>query len=227
MVNRRRASVGMALALLAVLLQAGCGWAARPIVDRLYRTVTSSPGKPSLSATRTAPTTVTPTRTATPTVDVLMRMVTLDAILPSPSPLGLWTWATPRPSRAVGSIPTVAPPRPAASWTPVTPILIPTLTPTPTPPPPTSRQITYRVWGAVPRALVSYRNAHGGTEQRLVYVPWSTGIRMPIGQLAALRARNPQPYGSIRVEILLDGQLWRWAGSSGPHIVASCQGIVE
>lgn len=234
---KTRTQHGIALLLaLALCLQMGCALATRtkpePEAPASQATLVVPQADGSATATFELPTR-TPTRTATSTVDVLARMATLDAILPSPTPLGLGIVATARPGRTSAAIATLSPPQAAPTRTPAPVTLIPTLTSLPTatgtasPTPPTSRLVTYRVVGSTHWVLVSFRNRTGGHSERLVRVPWSTSFRMPTGNTVHLRAENWQAHGSVVAQILLDGQAWWQARSAGPYVVASCGGIVE
>ena len=224
------------LLTLALCLCVGCSLATRskPETDGPASLATSADLQTSETATTSAePPSRAPTRTATATVDVLARMATLDAILPSPTPLGLGIVATARPDRTPAVVATLSPPQPALTRTLVSVTLIPTLTPLPTatrtasPTPPSSRLVTYRVMGSTHWVLVSFRNRTGGHSERLVRVPWSTSFRMPIGDTVRLRAENRQAYGSVVAQILLDRQVWWEARSAGPYVVASCGGVIE
>jgi hypothetical protein len=74
---------------------------------------------------------------------------------------------------------------------------------------------------------LTYRNASGGTDQRRnVTLPWHAMFRVASGFLASVSVQNrcPSYLGATSCQVLVDGQVFRRANSTGANVVASCSG---
>jgi hypothetical protein len=83
----------------------------------------------------------------------------------------------------------------------------------------------YRVAGTALAAQLTYANATGGTEQHTVNLPWSSDIfPTSADEFLYISAQNQGEYGSVVVEILVDGVVWKTSESSGQYCIADASG---
>ena len=78
------------------------------------------------------------------------------------------------------------------------------------------------VAGSTNAASITYTNAQGGTEQVQVNLPWlQIYERVSPGTHLYVSAQNASSSGSLKVRILLDGQVVKESTSSGAYAIAS------
>lgn len=86
--------------------------------------------------------------------------------------------------------------------------------------------VEYRVSGTAGKASVTYSNESGGTEQRQdVTLPWSHFFQKDGRKFLYLSAQNSGSDGSVSVEILVDGVVFKHSESSGAYVIASASGL--
>lgn len=86
----------------------------------------------------------------------------------------------------------------------------------------TNRTIVYRVSGTAKEVAITYGNLQRGSEQRTVVVPWEQTFTTSDPRLAWVTARNTGREGTIRCEIVINGEVTSQAQSEGPFKVVSC-----
>ena len=99
-------------------------------------------------------------------------------------------------------------------------------------PPPSSRgeftfKVTYRVKGTAGSAVLTYRNARGGTEQTSARLPWELSFDAKGGLFLYVSAQNESTTGSVTCEILLDDETRTSSTSSGAYVIAECSNAAE
>jgi hypothetical protein len=159
----------------------------------------------------------------TAVLDALERVVPVVTAAPAPPP-----------SPAPGP-PSVTTPPPATTPPPVTsPAPPPVTTPPPiaAAPPGSSRgeftfKVTYRVKGTAGTAVLTYRNARGGTEQSSEHLPWELSFDAKGGLFLYVSAQNEGTTGSVTCEILLDDETRTSSTSSGAYVIAECSNAAE
>lgn len=102
------------------------------------------------------------------------------------------------------------------------PVTAPVATPapgfisTPTPAPIITYAVTYRVTGDTPTAGVLYSKPDGGTESfDPVDLPWTKTFTALEGDFLYISADIPPEGGTLKVEILVDGRVFRFANAGG------------
>ncbi len=86
--------------------------------------------------------------------------------------------------------------------------------------------VTYAVTGSAKKALLTYRNASGGTEQVLAILPWRLNFTAKTGALLYLSAQSKNRDSLIQVAISSNGTEIQGARSSGDYVIASAKGRV-
>ena len=89
----------------------------------------------------------------------------------------------------------------------------------------TPSEVIYEVNGTADKVDVTLHNATGGTEQHSsVSVP----IRYPFGRFSDtflyISAQNQGEYGTVRVSIYVDGEIFKTSSSSGAYVIATASG---
>jgi hypothetical protein len=159
----------------------------------------------------------------TAVLDALARVVPAVAAGPPPSP---------SPSPVPGS-PPGASASPIAGVPPVTAPPPGTAPPSVAAAPPGSGRgefpfkVTYRVKGTAGSAVLTYRNARGGTEQSNARLPWELSFDAKGGLFLYVSAQNEGTSGSVTCEILLDGETRTSSTSSGAYVIAECSNAAE
>lgn len=89
-------------------------------------------------------------------------------------------------------------------------------------------RVTYRVKGTARSAMLTYRNAQGGTEQRDVVLPvdsaWEASFEVGEGAFLYVSAQNRGEAGSLTCEILVNGRSLTTSTSDGAYVVSTCDG---
>jgi hypothetical protein len=88
-------------------------------------------------------------------------------------------------------------------------------------------KVTYRVKGTAGSAMLTYRNARGGTEQASVRLPWEVSFDAKGGSFLYVSAQNQGVSGSVTCEILLDDEARTNSTSTGAYVVAECSNAAE
>ncbi len=109
-----------------------------------------------------------------------------------------------------------------------------------------SRTVQYRIEGSARWVSVTYKNASGATEQKVVVLPFEHSFQVPAGapvSLSAQKIRVTRPDmisetphavqvvangidGTVHVMIRVDDKLLQEANTSAPHGLATASGIV-
>lgn len=89
-------------------------------------------------------------------------------------------------------------------------------------------EVTYKVFGeGTSSASLTYTNETGNTEQVDTDLPWQLRFTAESGQFLAVSAQNSEDGGTIKCQILIDGELKETAESTGAYVIAACNGSVE
>jgi hypothetical protein len=88
-------------------------------------------------------------------------------------------------------------------------------------------KVTYRIKGTAGSAVLTYRNARGGTEQSSVRLPWELSFDAKGGTFLYISAQNESTSGSVTCEILLDDESRTSSTSSGAYVIAECSNAAE
>ncbi len=91
----------------------------------------------------------------------------------------------------------------------------------------TSYVIQYKITGTAGGADLTYENSTGGTEQKEVKLPYEDSFMARRGAYLYISAQNTGEYGTVRCEILVNGQVVKSAESSGAYKIATCSGRLE
>jgi len=89
-----------------------------------------------------------------------------------------------------------------------------------------SISITYRATSFDGSAeMMVEREIHGASEQHVVSDQvWEDTRSGALTRLVALSVQNRSDIGAVRCELFINGELWITATSSGPEVVARCEG---
>ncbi len=88
-----------------------------------------------------------------------------------------------------------------------------------------SFDVEYRVTGSAGRAMMTYENRTGGTEQITTNVPWSYNFSTSeSGKFLYVSAQNQNDSGTVRVQIFVDNVLYKEATSTGAYVIATASG---
>jgi Mycobacterium membrane protein len=91
-------------------------------------------------------------------------------------------------------------------------------TPGPTPPP-ASHTVEYRVTGTTGSARISYGNAQDGTTDLETLLPWVAQFRTTKRSIFVFLKATPIDFGALRVQIFVDGSLFREASVDDTFIL--------
>jgi hypothetical protein len=92
---------------------------------------------------------------------------------------------------------------------------------------PSTYTVIYRVSGTAKTVDLTYENDSGNTEQRSnVELPWQRTYEMEPGSFLYVSAQNQGETGSVKCEIVVDGDVEERASSSGAYVIATCSGSV-
>jgi hypothetical protein len=95
-------------------------------------------------------------------------------------------------------------------------------------PPPVQHTIEYRVVGQVSEATVSYGNAQQGTTDLVTLLPWAASFKTSRTTLFVYLSAHSFEEGVLRVQIFVDGDLYREAATDGlATSVVSVSGTVQ
>lgn len=83
--------------------------------------------------------------------------------------------------------------------------------------------VTYWVKGTADSASLTYNNQDGNTEQKSeVDVPWHLKFEAEHGQFLYISAQNNGESGTIKTQIIVDGDVIAESESEGAYVIASC-----
>jgi hypothetical protein len=83
--------------------------------------------------------------------------------------------------------------------------------------------VTYWVKGTADSASLTYNNQSGNTEQKSeVDVPWHLKFEAERGQFLYISAQNNGESGTIKTQIIVDGDVIAESESEGAYVIASC-----
>lgn len=89
-----------------------------------------------------------------------------------------------------------------------------------------SHQVTYEVSGTTKKAMISYMNSQGGTEQGEFSLPYKKVITMSHYDVASLVAQNTNDSGSVTCKIFIDGKEVKKSTSTGAYVLTTCSAII-
>jgi hypothetical protein len=91
----------------------------------------------------------------------------------------------------------------------------------------TEHSVRYEVDGTATNVRITYRNASGGDEQHTdIPLPWSTEFTAETLEWLHVRVSNITASGTVSCKILIDGEVFKEAESSGALTYASCGGLL-
>jgi|KBSMisStaDraftv2_1062788.scaffolds.fasta_scaffold00662_9 hypothetical protein len=101
-------------------------------------------------------------------------------------------------------------------------------TPTPTPPVVVRHTIEFRALGTTRAASLQYGSAQEGSTDISTIVPWSSSFTTTRSTLFVFITGRPDEFGfELRVQIFIDGELFREAATDGLGAAASASGTVQ
>jgi len=101
-------------------------------------------------------------------------------------------------------------------------------TPTPTPPAVVRHTIEFRALGTTRSATLQFGSAQEGSTDLSTIVPWSSSFTTTRTTLFVFITGRPDEFGfELRVQIFVDGELFREAASDGFGAAASASGTVQ
>lgn len=89
--------------------------------------------------------------------------------------------------------------------------------------PPRSHTVEYRVTGTTRSARVSYGNAQDGTTDLDTILPWVAQFRTTKQSIFVFLKATPIEFGSLRVQIFVDGSLFREASVDDTFILETVE----
>lgn len=92
--------------------------------------------------------------------------------------------------------------------------------------PPGAHLIEYSITGSAGAVGLTYQNASGGTEQRIVGLPSSMSFYSMPGRFVYVSAQNKTSSGDVHVSITVDGSVLQQATSSTAYGIATASGSV-
>ncbi|MBS3908128.1 MAG: hypothetical protein KGZ93_00620 [Actinobacteria bacterium] len=89
----------------------------------------------------------------------------------------------------------------------------------------TGYDVEYSVTGSSKRAIITYTNEKGWTNKLETAVPWrwKSPAGAPAGTSLYVSAQA-RDSGSIKVEIIVDGKVWKEQENFGPFVMATASG---
>lgn len=84
------------------------------------------------------------------------------------------------------------------------------------------RKVRYEVTCA--SCDLTYSNSSADTEQRTIATSWNYEFNAEGGQFLYISAQNNNSSGSVAVKILLNGDTFKSASSSGAYVIATASG---
>jgi len=90
-------------------------------------------------------------------------------------------------------------------------------------PPPAAHTVEYRVTGTTRSARVSYGNAQDGTTDVDTVLPWVAQFRTTKRSIFVFLKATPIEFGSLRVQIFVDGSLFREASVDDTFILEAVE----
>jgi hypothetical protein len=91
----------------------------------------------------------------------------------------------------------------------------------------TEHRVRYEVSGTAATVRLTYRNATGGDEQQTdVQLPWNMEFTAETLEWLHVRVTNTTTSGTVSCQILIDGEVFKQAESSGALTFASCSGLL-
>jgi hypothetical protein len=90
----------------------------------------------------------------------------------------------------------------------------------------TAKFVEYVVTGSAKRAMVTFINATGGTEQHVVNIPWRKDFMGSARDIVTLSAQKQSVNGIIEVKIISNGQVIGSSSSSAAYGIASTPGVI-
>lgn len=91
---------------------------------------------------------------------------------------------------------------------------------------PATRTIVYKVSGTASSVSITYQNPQGGSSQTEASLPWEQTLTFKDGDFVYISAQNKGESGSVTTEILVDDKPFKSTTSSGPYVIADCNGTV-
>lgn len=89
-----------------------------------------------------------------------------------------------------------------------------------------THNVKYQLTGSASSASITIQNESGGSEQRVVSVPWTKEFTAPGGQFVYLSAQN-EGYGNLEATIYIDGKPLQRAETTERYGIASASGSVH
>jgi len=87
-------------------------------------------------------------------------------------------------------------------------------------------EVVYRITGTASTVDVTLNNAQGGTEQyNNVYLPKEYSYDSFSDDFVYISAQNQGEYGTVTVEIYVNGSLFKTSTSSGAYVIATASGL--
>jgi hypothetical protein len=86
--------------------------------------------------------------------------------------------------------------------------------------------VVYKIDGTAEEVDVTLSNPTGGTEQySSVFLPYKYSYDSFSDDFVYISAQNQGEYGTVRVSIYVDGELFKSASSSGAYVIATASGL--
>lgn len=87
-------------------------------------------------------------------------------------------------------------------------------------------RVEYIVSGTAKEASITFTNEKGWTEQKRVAIPWRWSSKGDVQKDTPLyiSAQSEVYQGSIKVQIVVNGKVWKEASEFGPFVVATVRG---
>jgi len=95
--------------------------------------------------------------------------------------------------------------------------------PTAPTPPPAAHTVEYRVTGTTRSARISYGNAQDGTTDLDTVLPWVAQFRTTKASIFVFLKATPLDFGSCRVQVFVDGSLFREASVDDTFILEAVE----
>lgn len=88
-------------------------------------------------------------------------------------------------------------------------------------------EIEYEVNGTANKALISYINGDGGTEQVVMLLPWTRKIKVDENSPIVISAQNQGNTGTVSCSIWVGADRWKYSKTTAPFGVVTCSGVIS
>jgi hypothetical protein len=86
----------------------------------------------------------------------------------------------------------------------------------------TTVTVTYKITGTAKLASITMTDATGGIEQSTHNLPFTYDMEVQHGAMLSLLAQNQGDKGTVKCEIVTNGEVVKTSTSEGAYVIATC-----